>query len=150
MKKHFALISCAVVLYGCCTKKKCGGPELPEITVKFSNLEPMMDNRVVLYTFESGVMTDSSVTILSKEQPLLGLFPFRSFKSDPERSFVIKWQNGQEEISHPQADFRKDKIKCNSCFPFGDGSETIDTFSNFTYQHGNETFHRFDTLFLSW
>lgn len=149
MTKFSSLVLLLLLCYGCCTKKKCAGPMLPYIVVKFQGLSSGSEQAIQLYTFEKG-KTDSSTIPISEQSRLIYCWPFETPGFNPGRSYLIKWNGKEQGIHNITCDFSKEKAKCNACFPFGDGSETIDTFSNFSFQSGGSTYRQNDTLYINW
>lgn len=148
MNKFIILPVLMLICTACCTKKHCDAEHYPVIEVKFQNLPQNVSGKITVYTLKYNSLQDSMVREFYNTPVAFTLYPYR----EPENpsTFRIKWENKEESVSNIHSNFVEEKVKCNTCFPFGDGSGKVLTSKNFSYQNKNQTYHLGDTLYLSW
>jgi hypothetical protein len=157
---YFSLL-CA--LTACCTKKDCEQEEQPYILLEFladtasggftpgemdsmqiirldkTSLEPLDSVRCSFYTLLNGNYGSRLDTYT--------LSPYRSLR---ESAYLIAQRKlgFADTLTDISYTLKPEKIKCNSCFPFGDGSATVVRLRNFSYRHNGQTRTSLDSLLL--
>lgn len=65
-----------------------------------------------------------------------------------EYNFIIKTNVSSDTISKIRYEKYKNKIECNTCYPFGDGTATVINFKNFSYYFRQNKYADHDTLVI--
>ena len=62
--------------------------------------------------------------------------------------YVIKTNVSTDTVNQIKYEKYSETIKCNSCFPFGDGSATVINYKGFSFQHEQMKYYDKDTLMI--
>ena len=149
MKNTLIIISICFFAYGCCTKKDCDQIYNPEIVVKFKGFSNADLSKVSILLLDKYSFKKVDSIIYDN-----GFYNYRIYNgilSNKEieikdYSYIIKTNVSEDTIDQVKYDKYSETIKCNKCFPFGDGSATVINFKGFSFRHGKFQYIDNDTL----
>src|SRR6185436_3648926 len=166
-RKHFFFaIAALIFLAGCCTKKDCDFTEDLSliITVSTDSIKGFSHDQINNLVVQ---ICDENFNVLNSYRPWDNYsnsdnIPYAVFHLD---NYMIKGKMGKGDISsynylfviqdsikidtlsRVKYSLHSEKISCNSCFPFGDGSATQTTINNFSCLFNSEIItNKTDTL----
>jgi hypothetical protein len=164
MKNTFIILF--FVLTACCTKKDCDFTEIPQVVLKVSKdtltgyNKDQIKNLTVRIFDKSFLLIDSIKPFdywdyyqQTYYQPIIRIDKFsleRIGKSEISQfNYVFHIAGDIDTLSEINYSLKSDKVECNSCFPFGDGSATQVSVDNFTYNFNQAVItSKTDTLIL--
>lgn len=164
----YLLIPIIILLTACCTKKECDYDQVPSITFLVSTDSITGFNNTQIKNLVIKIVDQSFITIDSfrywnddadfryQYKPIIYLDDYlinsRTGKNLLAFNylFLIPGRIKTDTLSEISYSFQTEKINCNSCFPFGDGSATQTTIASFNANFNSKQLNNIiDTLFIT-
>ncbi|MBS1596434.1 MAG: hypothetical protein JST90_19135 [Bacteroidetes bacterium] len=151
MKTILPIITLAVILFSCCTKKFCTGEYYKDIRIAFQGYSGTELEQITITEYDKasgqaiGPARVSHIGVQSGSPLLLGnayTYGRDSFYLD-QRYFIISRPNGSDTIKDISYQTVHHTINCNNCFGQRD---MITDISNFSYTCRGRVYHESDTL----
>lgn len=138
----------------CCTEKDCDQDFYPQIVIGYEGINSDNLNGKMIYVLDR--KTHNLLDSLEFSNPynhfvidkwlMYALFgDKREFK---EYDYLLKLGDRQDSLTNINYDRTSEKIDCNNCFPFGDGSATITDFENLEFMINHELYVGVDTVLI--
>jgi hypothetical protein len=141
------LTTLTCVLYSCCTKKLCLSELFPAIAISFSGFTKMelLNCKIYLLDKKYNVL-DSSLFLLVNNTGYINPNTFSNNSIEPSSFFYIIKTSKNDTIFDISYNKNLTDVKCNKCFLFGNGDETITVYENFSFRSKGKTYSKGDTL----
>ena len=137
MNKILIFLSIWFLLCSCCTKKDCDQEYNPEINIGFEgfNSSDLIKISIFLVDTSSFKTIDSIVYLYSISNNFqIYNWMLRDKKIEiKDYNFIIKTNISSDTIYKIKYEKYNEKIECNTCYPFGDGTATVINYKNFSY-----------------
>jgi PBP1b-binding outer membrane lipoprotein LpoB len=152
MKKTLIFLGLSVLLYSCCTKKDCDQEYNPEINVRFEGFDaPDLIKISFILADTNSFKAIDSITYLYSISNSFQLYNWMLNDKKIEikdYNFIIKTNVSSDTIYQIRYEKYKEKIECNTCYPFGDGTATVTNYKNFSYYYRQNKYMDNDTLVI--
>jgi hypothetical protein len=151
MKNILIFISICLLGNACCTKKDCDQENTPEIVIKLDgfNSSDLTKVSIILLDLNSIEKIDSISFFTESNIYKISKWILEDKKIEiKDYSYIIKTNVSADTINHINYEKYSKTIKCNSCFPFGDGSATVINYRGFSFQHVHTKYNDNDTLVI--
>jgi hypothetical protein len=142
----FTFVACFFILLffsSCCTKKHCANIEFPQLEVKLSGFSEVEAADKCLYTYSktSRALIDSVNFRHYDFSPINLTNPVNEF-------YVVRVSQSRDTIHNISYHQYQETIKCNTCFPAGNGDATVTRFRDLRYDLNGTTFYGSEEIFI--
>lgn len=151
MKNILIYISVCFLAYACCTKKDCDQENTPEIVIKLDGFNPSDLSKVSIVLLDTSSFEKIDSVTFTNESNIYQIYDWILGNKKIEikdYSYIIKTNVSADTINKVKYEKYSKTIKCNSCFPFGDGSATVIDYRGFSFLHGSTKYNDKDTLMI--
>ena len=151
MKSILIIIVFSFLLCSCCTLKDCDQEFHPEIHIRFDGFSLADLSKITVLVLDTNSL--KAFDSISYSNDLNELTIYHWFLENKKieiknYSYLIRTNASVDTINHIEYEKHSETIKCNICFPVGDGSATVITYSKFSFQHNRTKYMDNDTLII--
>ena len=142
-----------VLLYSCCTKKDCDQEYNPVINVGFDGFDNSDRSSFFIYVVDTNSFKpiDSLSFNLYSISNTLSIYDWMLNDREIEikdYSYIVKTNVSSDTIYNIKYEKYSEKVECNTCYPFGDGTATVNTYKNFSYYFQQHKYEDKETLII--
>jgi len=153
-KKIILILIVAFSISSCCTDMSCDQEIFPRIVVNYTGMGSNDLKAKMIIVIDKGTHDKIDSISFSNTDHYFVIDKwlmyniFGDYREFYKYDFLLKLQNRQDQVTNIKYDRTSDKIDCNSCFPFGDGSATITDFENLEFRVNNVSYSKKDTVVI--
>jgi hypothetical protein len=150
--KYLMFTGLCFLLFSCCTKKDCDQEYNPEIIFSFNGFNSADLSKVsIIITDTNSFKEIDSVVYLYGLSNSLHIYNWMLNDKEIEIkdfNFIIKTNVSSDTIYRIKYKKYIEKIECNTCYPFGNGSATVINYKDFSYYYRQNKYEEKDTLVI--
>lgn len=152
MKIPLLFLGICFLFSACCTKKDCDLEYNPEIIFRFDgfNSSDLTKVSIVLEDIHSSKLIDSVVYLYSISNTFK-IYNWMLLDKEIEikdYNYIIRTDVSVDTINQIMYEKYNEKIECNTCYPFGDGTATVINYKNFSYYNKEIKYVDKDTVVI--
>ena len=135
-------------LTACCTKKYCGGPGAPAVFIIYTGFaDSELAGRTLYLQNKNTLQIEDSIT-----EPYATRYDNLYSRNSDIRAYkyIIKFPFGRvDSITSVNYTEYTEEVKCNECFPAGNGYEDVTNYKDFSLTYNGAVYYNPDTLYIS-
>jgi len=138
LRKIVLFFCICIFLYSCCTKKDCDQENNPVINVGFEGFDNSDRSSFFIYVVDTNSFKPIGSVYFNLYSLSNSLTIYDWMLNDrkidiQDYNYIIKTNVSSDTIYKIRYEKYNEKVECNTCYPFGDGTATLINFRNFSY-----------------
>lgn len=152
--RHVTILILSTILSSCCTKKDCDNEYFPQIIIKYQGFtdDELDEKQVMIAEKESFSVIDSVETNYPKDEIEIDKWVLNSAFDEKleikDYNFILKLKDRCDTLYNICYERYSEQIKCNKCFPFGNGDATVTNYRDLNFTYKDSLYMDGDTIII--